>query len=592
MSPGISNRNTIEHLHRRLIAKALGELHFEEAWCFESQDDHYLLQVAEDKAYRFRGEQGIWGRIWVEAESIERRDNGNWEPASDAALFFAESAHLLGLNDLTCGPYIEEILQTLHADHTLFEARAGMSAETLVDLPEHRLQAFLDGHPKAIPSKGRIGWGSVEFQRYAPESAEPFRLVWLAVRKALCHTGLNPKTRFWDLPRQSMSETDYERLMVLLDEAGISESEYHLLPVHPWQWQSKIRVFFQSALSRGDLIFLGAMGDRYLPQISLRTLSNADRPFMADIKLPLTILNTSCYRGLPGAYIGISAELSRTLTSICERDTLLNARNTGVLEEPAGISCIHPTYEKIAGVPYRYKEMLGAVWRQSCAVKIGSDEKAVLTAVLLQCDNEDRPLVQVYMQRSGLSPRAWMRAYFEVVVVPLYHLLSVYGVGIVAHGQNTTLVLRNHIPRGLLIKDLQGDLRLVDEDFPELMCFSREIRNTLTKLPAQYIIHDLVTGHFITVLRFLSHLCARHGLLEEPEFYQLLAEVVQEYQNQHPQYRARYSLFDLFTPRIKRVCINRVRFSEGYGDNATRPLPILGSDLVNPLVGTHEEVMG
>lgn len=45
------------------------------------------------------------------------------------------------------------------------------------------------------------------------------------------------------------------------------------------------------------MVSLGEFGDLWLAQQSLRTLTNASRRGGLDIKLPLTIYNTSCYRG-------------------------------------------------------------------------------------------------------------------------------------------------------------------------------------------------------------------------------------------------------------------------------------------------------
>lgn len=46
------------------------------------------------------------------------------------------------------------------------------------------------------------------------------------------------------------------------------------------------------------MVSLGEFGDQWLAQQSLRTLTNASRRGGLDIKLPLTIYNTSCYRGI------------------------------------------------------------------------------------------------------------------------------------------------------------------------------------------------------------------------------------------------------------------------------------------------------
>ncbi|MEH0070940.1 IucA/IucC family C-terminal-domain containing protein [Pannonibacter sp. Pt2-lr] len=59
----------------------------------------------------------------------------------------------------------------------------------------------------------------------------------------------------------------------------------------------------------------------------------------------------------------------------------------------------------------------------------------------------------------------WLKRLFEVSVVPLYHMLCRFGTGFIAHGQNITVVLERDMPAGIAIKDLQGDVDLVNVEF-------------------------------------------------------------------------------------------------------------------------------
>jgi aerobactin synthase len=104
----------------------------------------------------------------------------------------------------------------------------------------------------------------------------------------------------------------------------------------------------------------------------------------------------------------------------------------------------------------------------------------------------------------------------------------------------------------------------------------------LTRIPANYLIHDLVTGHFVTVLRFVSPKLARIGI-SEPQFYAWLAEEIRSYQAANPELKQRFALFDLFKPEIEKICVNRVRFKIAYGDSDQRPLPEIGEPIANPL---------
>ncbi|MFP1592810.1 IucA/IucC family C-terminal-domain containing protein [Escherichia coli] len=61
-----------------------------------------------------------------------------------------------------------------------------------------------------------------------------------------------------------------------------------------------------------------------------------------------------------------------------------------------------------------------------------------------------------------------------MVVVPLYHLLCRYGVALIAHEQNITLAMKEGVPQRVLLKDFQGDMRLVKEEFPKwTLCLRR-----------------------------------------------------------------------------------------------------------------------
>ncbi|MDW7571084.1 ferric iron reductase, partial [Klebsiella pneumoniae] len=89
-------------------------------------------------------------------------------------------------------------------------------------------------------------------------------------------------------------------------------------------------------------------------------------------------------------------------------------------------------------------------------------------------------------------------------------------------------------------------------------------------------------GHFVTVLRFVSPLMARLGVPER-RFYQLLAAVLSDYMQEHPQMSARFALFSLFKPQIIRVVLNPVKLTRHDQDGGSRMLPNYLEDLQNPL---------
>ena len=74
---------------------------------------------------------------------------------------------------------------------------------------------------------------------------------------------------------------------------------YVWLPCHPWQLDHVVRTQWARELATGEIVVLGESPDEYLPTQSIRTVVNLSRPDRYQVKLPLKILNTSVYRGIP-----------------------------------------------------------------------------------------------------------------------------------------------------------------------------------------------------------------------------------------------------------------------------------------------------
>jgi aerobactin synthase len=137
-------------------------------------------------------------------------------------------------------------------------------------------------------------------------------------------------------------------------------------------------------------------------------------------------------------------------------------------------------------------------------------------------------------------------------------------------------------PKRILLKDFQGDMRLVDRDIAEQETLNEMVKNVTVKLPEELIIHDLQTGHFVTVLRFISPLVEKLGL-PEMDFYQLLALRIKAYMQTTPEYQDRFERLDLFKPRILRIGLNLAKFRHSTDSSASRMLPDMDDKVDNPL---------
>ncbi|GAB3263181.1 IucA/IucC family protein [Chitinimonas naiadis] len=573
--------------NRRMIEKALSELSYEgviepESTPGAARDKTVFSLPSAAGGYRWLGRLNRWGQPVIVTGSVVRISDG--QPPLDTAAMLADILAPLALPPVTLANYLRETLNTLSADVQMLAARRGLSARDWLALPGDRLQSLLDGHPKAIPSKGRVGWSQDDNRRYGPELAPAFRVHWLAVHRSLAQPVCAPG---WDGDRllaASCDEAERTRLRALLEATSREAGQYWLLPVHPWQWQGMIATQFADLLASGQLISLGEAGDRYTPQQSLRTLSNVDRPTQPNLKLPLTILNTSAYRGLPARYLAITPALSDWLQVLLAQDPLLVQCRTQALAEPATAFVPHPLYHALPGVPYQLDEMLGAVWRDSTEAHRGSEQRILMAAVLQQQDDAGQPLVVALIRASGLDARSWLIQLFDMAVVPLYHLQARYGLGFIAHGQNLMLRFENEIPAGVLLKDYQGDLFRSESDWAQPEGLATSVWHALPTMPSPYLVHNLWTGLFASVFRFMASQLETADVLAEDQFYALLAERLQRYQADHPALAARFAELDLFAPTMPRLSLNRARFAAGYADTASRPIHALGPALPNPLL--------
>lgn len=566
--------------NRALIAKMIGELGYEQVIGPTADGEGFRLDL-DGAVWRFRATPTLWGQLRVDPDSLSPPPDTGLE----AADFLLQLAPVLGMSDAQVAEHLEDLFATLRADCRLREARADLSADDAIRLAEPERQRLLDGHPKFLFNKGRRGWGLEALARFAPEHGASFRLGWVAVTAEALESGGGPVDAA-ALLDSALDAAERTRLEQALAARVAEPAAYRLLPVHPWQWQQWLGPLHVADIAQGRLHYLGEFGDAYAPQQSLRTLTNVSRPAAYDIKLPLTIMNTSCYRGIPGRFLLAGPAASAWLKARSRDDEEFARIHLEVLAEPAGAVLPHAQYARLDQAPYRYRELFGVIWREALAPRLAANEQALLMAELMQSDEAGRPWLAAYLAAAGAeggeAAEAWLRRMFEVSVVPLWHLMCRYGMSLIAHGQNLTLILRDGWPHRLALKDFQGDLRLVDEDFPEAADLPAELKAVTVRLPPEKLIHDLQTGHFVTTLRFIAPLAA-HGGVSEARFYRLCGEVLDAYRARHPALAERFARFDLFAPRILRLTLNRAKFLHPTDSAADRMLAEMDLRVDNPL---------
>lgn len=574
---------------RTLLAKMIGEFSYEELLHPAPAPGGYRLPLPGGPEYRFAARRGAYGGWQVDPASLTAAG----APAEDPIEFLLAARQLLGLSGDTSGHLVRELTATLLADARL--AAGALSAADLADLGHTELEGHQGGHPWIVPNKGRLGFSASDAARWTPEARSPRPLPWLAVHRSLAdYRGVGALADSEALYREELDPevlAGYRRLLTL---RGHDPAQYLLLPVHPWQWDETVVPLFAPWIAEGRIVLLPADPDQRLPQQSIRSFFNTSTPHRRTVKLPLAILNTLVWRGLPTERTLAAPEVTGWIHRLRDQDPFLREQcRVVLLGEVASVTVEHPYYARLPEAPYQYKELLGAIWREPLGLQLAAGERGRTLAALLQVGSDGRALVEELVARSGLAPRDWLARLFGAMLPPLLHFLYRYGTVFSPHGENAIVVFdERDVPVRLAVKDFVDDVNISDQPLPELRELPAGVAAVLNREPPGYLCQFLHSGLFIGVYRYLAPLLESRLALSEAEFWGLLRAEILAYQERFPELRARFALFDLFTPEIDRLCLNRNRLLlDGYRDRPERPHAAVHGRVANPLHAHAQAVL-
>lgn len=541
--------------HRHLCCKALAEFAHERLIVPEPVGEG-AFEVRADGGrvrYRFRARRTELEH-WVLDEGSLRRTVDGADAEPDAQALVTEQAPALRIPPHLLATYLEEIAATLASAAYKLVHRTRPST-ALADAGFQEVEAAMtEGHPGFVANNGRIGLGVTEHDRFAPEAARPVRLVWLAVRRELSRLdavrGLDEEQLWAD----ELDPAVRERFRVRLSGLGLDPEEYRWLPVHPHQWEHRVTVTFAPDLARRDLVLLGESEDRYQAQQSIRTFFNTSRPGRHYVKTALAVQNMGFLRGLSSRYMRDTPAVNDWVADVVASDPVLATAGFSVLREVAAIGYTGDAYHRAAaghGEEGPHTRMLAALWRESPVSRTGPGERLATLASLLHVDAYGTPLVAVHVRASGLPAADWVRRLLDAYLVPVARCLTAHDLVFMPHGENVILVLHEHVPRRVLMKDIGEEVAVVtDRPLPQGI---ERIRHVVPPAAAALSVH---TDVFDGVLRHLAGLLEAEELLAAEEFWALAAQCLQELAEADP---AAADRVPLFAPRFEHSCLNRLQ---------------------------------
>lgn len=564
-----------ETVERRLLTKMLEEFAYEDIITprkVEPGDDRsvYRFDLGETN-YRFEATERLMDSLHVHGDTVERRTEGTWERPGDPLRLLRDLGETTDLDGLTEGNLVREYKRTLLANAHIEARKEDREGFDPTKLDYAHLEGEMEGHPWITYNKGRLGWSYEDYKQYAPERKEPVTLSWAAVRKENATFVGTEEIDHDSLVRSELGDY-YDRFREQLDSKGVDSNAYYFLPVHDWQWENSIVPLFPDHIAADDIVPLGEGPDEYLPQQSVRTLVNIDDEEKHHVKVPMRILNTLVWRGLPGERTELAPTVTEYIKGIYEEDDFLQDQGLILPGEIAGINYDHADFTDIDGSPYQYHELLGAVWRESIYTFLEDDERAITLSSLMHVDGEGEPYISRLVDQSGLSFDEWLTEFFDTVLPPLLHFLYRYGTVFSPHGQNTILVVEDGVPSRLAVKDFVDDVNVSDRSLPELESLPGEMHDILRKEPPEGLCQFIFCGLFVCVLRYVTDILEEHENYPEEEFWTHARSAILDYQAQFPELEDRFDLFDLLQPEFTKLSLNRNRiFDYGYDDAPGRP---------------------
>lgn len=573
-----------EKANRMLIRKALAEFAHERLITPEPDGTSYVVRSDDGLTrYRFTAVRRALDHWQVDAGSISRTRDGTELPLA-ALDFFIELQKSLGLSDEILPVYLEEISSTLSG--TCYKlAKPQVPVAELVSSGFQAIETGMtEGHPCFVANNGRLGFGVHEYLSYAPETANPVRLVWLAAHRSRAAFTAGVGIDYESFVRDELGAATVERFDGVLRDRGLDPADYLLIPVHPWQWWNKLTVTFAAEVAREHLVCLGEGDDEYLAQQSIRTFFNRSHPGKHYVKTALSVLNMGFMRGLSAAYMEATPAINDWLVQLIDNDPVLRSTGLSIIRERAAVGYRHLEYEKATDRYSPYRKMLAALWRESPVASLREGESLATMASLLHVDHEGASFAAALIERSGLPAREWLRAYLRAYFTPLLHSFYAYDLVFMPHGENVILVLADGVVRRAVYKDIAEEIAVMDPD----AVLPPAVERLRVDVPEEKKLLSIFTDVFDCFFRFLAANLAAEGVLAEDDFWRTVAEVTREYQESAPELADRFAQYDMFAPEFALSCLNRLQLRDNRQmvdlADPSGALQLVGT-LKNPVAG-------
>ena len=248
---------------------------------------------------------------------------------------------------------------------------------------------------------------------------------------------------------------------------------------------------------------------------------NLDRPDRHTVKLPLSILNTLVWRGLPTERTLAAPGRHRLGARPARRGPLSAGR---MRRDPARRGRLrHRRAPRSTTSSPRCRTST-----RNSSARSGANPSAGLAArgsAPVPSPPSSTPTRGPRLHRRAgrplrADPRRLAAAALRRPAAPLLHFLYRYGTVFSPHGENAIVVFDDHdVPVRLAIKDFVDDVNVSAQPLPEHDAMPDDVRGVLLTEEPAFLTQFIHSGLFVGVFRYLAPLCEEQLGVPEAQFF-------------------------------------------------------------------------
>lgn len=306
-------------------------------------------------------------------------------------------------------------------------------------------QGLLFGHAAHPFPKYLEGFSSHEARLFLPDYGAQFPLLYIAIAKKF----------IWSTEKAADVAQRYLNHLnaIELECPSVSDEQYGILPMHPWQWGKLLsQPEIQAALSSDEIKVIGFGQKKWLPTSSVRALYHPDSPYMVKFSISSQITNST--RTLTESEVKRGIWVMQAFNSRYGRRLLKRCRNLTLMHEPVAFG-IQTATERL--IP---ESLL--ILREN---PFPAGSKAFMVAALCQPPLPGsisllRELISQYEKQhyppDPVAAGVWFQTYLEIAIRPFVIALSDFGFAFSAHQQNMIVETNDGLPVQVYFRDCQG----------------------------------------------------------------------------------------------------------------------------------------